>query len=179
MEENKKISDYIKQLNRRCKLYNDCVMIIDKVSRVLLFSENKNNIDKVKEILEIYLDYRRLLNNPYEIRDIINNELIETVEFIKCRMSSIIQELISIKPLMSMNKIKESIDGEIERLDYYYNNKKDSICIVNDFLNEDIDFTENDIDVIFKGLMKVKNRLMNYASSIEMPSKTDYENKYC
>ena len=181
-EKNIKINDYIDQLNELCKLYNDCMGISNRIDKLLANNEGapkcKYDISILKDISYVYLEYERNLNNTFEIIRIINEELIDTVNFIKSTVSPIVETLVSLKPYIKINSIIKDIDNKIEHLNYNYIYLKDkprTIVIINNFLYEDINFSNNDLETIFKGFMKLRNRLVDYANSLEIPMKKDWE----
>lgn len=172
--EERYIKDYIKQLNERVKVYNDCMDIVADVEEI----ENgvyKHPIDAlVIDILNIYKCYKSYTNNLGErnihVYRIIDKGLLMAESTVKLTVSNIVHDLKHSTEFIMNSCPKHTlnlIENELLRLSEY-NNSYDPI---NDFLTNK-DYTDNNkeaVEVLYENLIDIKKDLIKFANSLTMP----------
>lgn len=174
MMDTRYIKDYIKQLNERVKVYNDCMDIITDVEEIEK-GVYKHPLDAlVIDIQNIYKVYKNYTNNLGErnihVYRIIDKGLLMAESTVKLTVSNIAHDLkhstefiMNSCPKHTLNLIK----NELVRLSDY-NNSYDPI---NDFLTNK-DYTDNNkeaVEVLYENLIDIKKDLIKFANCLRMP----------
>ena len=178
-EEKQYLKDYIEQLNKKIKVYNELDNLIrefDNIDKSNYLTIKKEN---TKEKFNIFYNYYIILNNNTAIRDIIANSFNHSSVVIKEKLKNIEKEFQfdCIKNGLIFT-IFEHINDIQNMYNILYNNtNKYDINQVKNFIdiynNTDIYSEVNDI--INDDLLLLKNRLKGLRDSIKMPGYRDNE----
>ena len=178
-----KICECIDQLNRSISIYNTigklhCRMInviinIDKDNAKL--SEVKELLDMIKSVKASSFDYK-IFNI---IDDCFNNFNKDTLKSIKNNITDLSRKINDLNGYFNESIFTDGLTNKLAELLLTDNNFK-FIWLYIDFLNTYTDLNLiNDLEIkaIYKTCIDVKNKLWEYATSLELPTKDDWQFK--
>lgn len=170
-KEKQYLKDYIDQINKKVKVYNDCTKLVtDFKGSVECFRCNN-----VKYRFEIFYNYYIVLSNVDTIRNIIKNSFNKSSEIIKIKLT---EKSFKIIKNDDENLLSYVVSNSKTLKDIYnilYKSNCRNIDIVYDYLHSSFvnkDDWDNDIEIISiieKDLTDLVNKIEDIINSIEMP----------
>lgn len=188
MKEKKLITDYVEQLTYRITIYNNINKTTNKFHNILFNSnlnKDKSNID-IKVIDELF----KCIDNCYRTVDVTEIE-----DYIDTKYACIAY-LIVFEILESINKLKnlymgselilgkgisDNINSLIKKCNFHIVSGKDNNYRIDYFLelvkNDDINnlLSIEEMQKIFTHLVDIRNYLIKFANSLEVPDTKDWE----
>lgn len=166
IEEKQYIKDYITQLDKKIKVYNECKTIIHS------FNQINNSYDslcnRIKNQFNLYYNHYITLNNNSSIRKIIEKNFNRSSLAITAVLINIEHQ---IQDECSKNFIN-SIFNHIDDIRAIHNIiTKDKIQMIKEYIDtyNFNDTNTNVIDTLNRDLTELANTLKNLMDSIEMP----------